>query len=133
MRYRGALGWLIGMAVMLAAPGVALAAAVTNTNDSGQGSLRQAILDSVSGDTIDFSPALNGQTITLTGGALMVMHSLTISGPGAGSLTINGGNNDSVFNIDPLVGSHSSVTISGLTITGGKGGDPAGGGTTANT
>src|SRR6188474_125310 len=38
---------------------------VTNTNDSDAGSLRQAIADAVSGDTITFSPSLSGQTITL--------------------------------------------------------------------
>src|ERR1051325_11414738 len=39
---------------------------VTNTNDSGPGSLRQAIADANSGDTIQFDPALIGQTINLT-------------------------------------------------------------------
>jgi hypothetical protein len=39
---------------------------VTNTNDSGPGSLRQAINVANQGDTIDFDPALNGQTVTLT-------------------------------------------------------------------
>ena len=61
MRYRGALGWMLGMTVMLVASGVAQAATVMNTNDSGQGSLRQAIIDSVSGGTIDFAPGVNGQ------------------------------------------------------------------------
>jgi hypothetical protein len=39
---------------------------VTNTNDSGAGSLRQAILDATSGDTINFAPSLAGQTIALS-------------------------------------------------------------------
>jgi hypothetical protein len=54
MRYRGALGWLIGLTTMLAAPGVALAATVTTTADSGAGSLRAAIAAAANGDTIDF-------------------------------------------------------------------------------
>ena len=144
MRYRGAIGWLVGLTVILAAPqpqsrprngpwslmlalpSTALAATVTTTADSGAGSLRAAIAASAAGDTINFDPSLNGQTITLTSGALMISHTLTISGPGAGDLTVNGNNLSSVFDIDTPVGSHSSVTISGLTITGGKGATPAG-------
>src|SRR5256714_13232269 len=45
---------------------------VTNTNDSGPGSLRQALADANDGDTIDFDPALNGQTIRLTGLELVI-------------------------------------------------------------
>ena len=88
MRYRGGLGWLIGLTVMLAAPAWRRPPTVTNTNDSGAGSLRAAIAAAANGDTIDFAPALNGQTITLTSGALTITQSLTISGPGAGNLTI---------------------------------------------
>src|SRR6476660_5200244 len=132
MRYRGALGWMVGLTVMLAAPGVALAATVNTTADSGAGSLREAIMNSVAGDTINFDPSLNGQTITLTSGALAIGHTLTISGPGAANLTVSGNNLNSVFGVDTPVGSNSSVTISGLTITGGKGGAPGGGGIIAN-
>jgi hypothetical protein len=45
---------------------------VTNTNDSGPGSLRQALAEANDGDTIDFDPSLNGQTITLTSAELAV-------------------------------------------------------------
>src|SRR5439155_1252176 len=38
---------------------------VTNTNDSGPGSLRQGLADANDGDTINFDPSLNGQTIAL--------------------------------------------------------------------
>ena len=38
---------------------------VTNTNDSGEGSLRQAIMDASDGDTITFHPSLEDATITL--------------------------------------------------------------------
>ncbi len=54
---------------------------VTNTNDNGAGSLRQAIADAHNGDTIDFG--VTG-TITLTTGELLVDKSITISGPGCG-------------------------------------------------
>ena len=56
---------------------------VTTTNDSGAGSLRQAIIDSLQTDTINFDSSLNGQTITLTSGQLLIDKDLTITGPGA--------------------------------------------------
>src|SRR5205814_8893646 len=61
---------------------------VTNANDSGPGSLRQALADANDGDTIQFDPALNGQTITLTSGELVVADSITISGPGPSLLAV---------------------------------------------
>ena len=63
---------------------------VTNTNDSGPGSLRQAVADSnlaPGPDTIAFS--VTG-TIRLTSGMLVVNGDLTIDGPGAGVLTVSG-------------------------------------------
>ncbi len=134
MRYRGGLGWLIGVTVMLALPGVAQATQlVTNTNDSGTGSLRAALAAATNGDTITFDSSLNGQTITLTSGPLMVTQSLTISGPGAGNLTINNTtvNGTSDFDIEIMPVANSSVTISGLTITGGHARDIGGGGISA--
>jgi hypothetical protein len=109
---------LLGVTLVLAVPAVAQAATVTNTNDSGAGSLRAAIAASASGDTIDFAPALNGQTIILSSGRLVIDKALTISGPGTGGLTISGGHNDAVFDVHAS-SSADNVTISGLTITGG--------------
>jgi CSLREA domain-containing protein len=100
---------------------------VTNANDSGPGSLRDAITFAGSGTTIDFSPALNGQTIGLTSGALIVPHGVTISGPGASQLTINGNNADTVFDIE-APDQLDEVTISGLTLTGGASSGSSGGG-----
>ncbi len=54
---------------------------VTDNHDSGPGSLRQAILDAHSGDTVTFAPSLRGQVITLTSGELTVSKNLTIDGP----------------------------------------------------
>src|SRR5579871_6328332 len=45
---------------------------VTSPLDAGAGTLRQAILDARGGDTIDFSAALRGRTITLTSGELAI-------------------------------------------------------------
>ncbi|MBV9008921.1 MAG: hypothetical protein JO354_07115, partial [Verrucomicrobia bacterium] len=86
---------------------------VTNTNDSGPGSLRQAILDAADGGTINFS--VTG-TITLTSGELLINKSLTISGPGQSQLTISGNNASRVFAIG--AGAYD-VSFSGLTVANG--------------
>lgn len=85
---------------------------VTNTNDSGAGSLRQAIADATSGQSIGFS--VTG-TITLTSGELVINKNLSITGPGAGSLAISGNDASRVFSIS----GSAVVTIDGLTITNG--------------
>ena len=85
---------------------------VTNTNDSGPGSLRQALADANDGDVIGF--AVTG-TIGLTSGELLVAKNITISGPGAENLAVNGNSQSRVFHI----ASGQTVTISGLTITNG--------------
>ena len=95
---------------------------VTNTDDSGSGSLRQAIADASSGDTIKFAHNLRGQTITLTSGELEISQGITIDGPGADELAVSGDDSSRVFQIDP----GADVTISGLTITDGLASDGAG-------
>jgi hypothetical protein len=101
---------------------------VTNNLDSGAGSLRAAIKNANSGDTIAFASSLNGQTITLTSGELAISQSLDIEGPGASILAISGNNASRVFDISqnqkPV-----TVTIAGLTIENGLcSGDNGGGG-----
>jgi hypothetical protein len=85
-----------------------------NANDSG--SIRFAInhLDS-SPNTITFSPSLAGQTITLTGGELLISHSTTITGLGADQLAISGNNSSRVFDV-----TGGTVAIDGLTIEDGS-------------
>src|SRR4029079_8818494 len=61
---------------------------VTNTNDSGPGSLRQALIDVPDGGTVQFSAALNGQTITLTTAELVISKSIYVIGPGPALLTV---------------------------------------------
>jgi hypothetical protein len=94
---------------------------VTNTNDSGPGSLRQALADANDGDTITFAVT---DTIGLTSGELLVNSSSTISGPGANNLAVNGNGKSRVFH----VASGKTATMSGLTITNGNSGSDAGGG-----
>jgi hypothetical protein len=85
---------------------------VTNTNDSGAGSLRQAIADANDGDTIDFG--VTG-TITLTTDWLLVEKSITISGPGSNNLAVDSNHARRAF----YIGWGRTVTISGLAITNG--------------
>ena len=54
---------------------------VTNNLDSGPGSLRLAVHDAHSGDTVKFASGLRDETITLTSGELDVSQNLTIAGP----------------------------------------------------
>lgn len=62
---------------------------VTNANDSGPGSLRQAINDVASGGAIYFGPSFTTpQTITLSGGSLLIDKNLSINGPGPEYLTL---------------------------------------------
>jgi fibronectin-binding autotransporter adhesin len=88
---------------------------VTNDSDSGSGSLRQALASSVAGETIQFARSAYG-TITLSSGPLVVASSVTIDGPGATNLTING--NDAFQ--DLRVQAAVTARVSGLTITGGE-------------
>ncbi len=97
---------------------------VTNTNDSGTGSLRAAIAIAnagVSGETIKFASNLAGGTIHLTSGQLQITNSMAITGLGANQLTIDGGWDgvlgDSVGSRIFNVSSGTNVVISGLTLT----------------
>ena len=94
---------------------------VTNTNDSGSGSLRDALASANDGDTIDATGV--SDTILLTSGELQINHNVTINGPGAGNLAINGNATYRVFE-----NFASNVTISGFAITNGHPADNNGGG-----
>jgi hypothetical protein len=88
---------------------------VTNTNDSDPGSLRDALAVANDGDTID-ATAISG-TILLTSGELQIFtDGVTIKGPGAGTLAVNGNGSSRVFENFAL----GYITISGFTITNGR-------------
>ena len=100
--------------VLAANPAHANTFTVNNTNDSGAGSLRQAITDANSNpgdDTINISAT---GTINLQS-ALPSLTSMEINGPGASQLTVrrDQGGNYTVFSI------FQNVTINGLTISNG--------------
>ncbi|MFY9824168.1 MAG: choice-of-anchor Q domain-containing protein [Thermoanaerobaculia bacterium] len=119
----------LGMGFGLGTPAEAATFTVTNLNDSGAGSLRQAISDANNAagpDVVTFQAGLTG-TITLTTGQLYVSDSVNIQGPGQAVVTVNANNASRVFYVyssDALI----DVTISGLTLTGGL--DSRGGGIT---
>lgn len=117
-------------AALLAAPVSATAATITVTTSSdvapGQCTLRKAIVAANTdaftdgcpagspgpgGDTIQFTAGVGG-TILAGSPLPVVVGNLAVVGPGAGALTISGGDAVSLFQIEePAV-----VTISGLTI-----------------
>ncbi|HYX31257.1 MAG TPA: Ig-like domain repeat protein, partial [Pyrinomonadaceae bacterium] len=100
---------------------------VTNSNDSGAGSLRDTILHACTGATLTFDMSAGHVTnaINLTTAELVIDKSLVIQGPRADALTIerNAASQFRVFNITTAV----SATISGLTIANGNGGFQGGG------
>jgi hypothetical protein len=109
----------VGAALGASATAQAADFTVTNLNDAGPGSLRQAILDSnaaAGADRVLFQSGLTG-TITLTTGQLVPSDSVQILGPGPGSLTISGNGASRILYSYPL--STTAVTVSGLTLTNG--------------
>lgn len=95
---------------------------VTNTNDSGPGSLRQAIADVDPGGTVNFNiPGPGLKNIILAApNFLHVNKPMTINGPGKELVRIL--SNQDVFRIqDADTHARFSVTISGLTISQGSG------------
>jgi hypothetical protein len=114
-------------ALLLSAADMSAAAlTVTNGNDHGPGSLRQAILDASSGDTINFAPSVT--TVNLTTGELVVDKNLTIAGPGADRLTIRRSTNaPDAFRIFHITSSTVTVFIFRLTISNGLGVDDGAG------
>jgi hypothetical protein len=100
-------------------PAMAGTITVSTTNDSGGGSLRDAISTASAGDTIDFS--VTG-TILLTSGELLINKNLTILGPGASNLIVSGNNASGVFRI-----SAENVNISSITIQEGSTASDGGG------
>ncbi|HQR12317.1 MAG TPA: right-handed parallel beta-helix repeat-containing protein, partial [Casimicrobiaceae bacterium] len=101
---------------------------VTNTNDAGAGSLRAAVAlanGAAPPNVITFDPGVTG-TIVLNSGTIIINAGpLTILGPGAGVLTIDGNANDRIFLVadtgsttcPALTGPNDFlVTISGLTL-----------------
>ena len=95
---------------------------VTNSNDTGTGSLRQAIADICPGGTINFASSLAGQTITLAS-ELGIYKNLIVDGSAlatpitiSGDTDHNGVGNVRVFTVNQDV----NVTLINLTIANGR-------------
>jgi hypothetical protein len=89
---------------------------VINNNNSGPGSLRQALTENNNlggGNTIYFASNLTG-TITLSGAELTITAPTIIAGPGADKLTVSGNNSVRVFTV-----LRGPAQINGLTISDG--------------
>ena len=89
--------------------------AVTSCDDSGPGTLRDAVTNAVTGDVIDLT-GLSCSTISLTTGAMSTTaDDLTIQGPGAAALAVDAGRLSGVINHYGV----GTLTIDGLTLTNG--------------
>jgi hypothetical protein len=99
--------------------------AVTNTADSGAGSLRAALASAANGDMID-ATGVSG-TITLTSGELSITNGVSINCPGRANLAIDGNFPNTTNRVFQITNA-TTVSISGLTITNGNNHDGGGGG-----
>lgn len=119
---------MLGVGLLLAPAAMAASWEVVNNHDAGSGSLRDAITranNSPGADTISFAPQVTG-VITLTSSELSITDAVTILGPGAELLAVDGSGIDwstphSVFAIQWPGGAtpRVAVAISGLGIHGG--------------
>src|SRR5438067_238679 len=126
---------LVGLSLMLARPPVVRAATIWTVNSSGDPgdanlndgicetapgnrvcTLRAAIQQAASGDTINFAAGLT--TINLMRAELVINKNLTINGPGANLLSVQR-NSAGNFRIFDIASDNFNVTISGLTISNG--------------
>ncbi|MEQ9371577.1 MAG: putative Ig domain-containing protein [Coleofasciculus chthonoplastes F3-SA18-01] len=91
---------------------------VTNTQDNGAGSLREALTLAQSGDTIKFSSSIAGDTITLTTGQLEISpgKDITIDGADAPGLTISGNNQSRIFYVNSNQDFNASLTLRNLNL-----------------
>jgi hypothetical protein len=100
---------------------------VTNLNNSGPGSLRQAIIDANAAPGPDIIQFGVTGTIVMSGGAMQIAGPLSIVGPGSANLTIDGNLTNRIFTIgvnfpacpaaDP---SDYLVSISGVRLINGR-------------
>jgi hypothetical protein len=110
--------------LVLAGGATASAQVVTNSADSGPGTLRSAITNAASGAVITFDPSLSGATITL-GNTLTINTNLTIDASALpGGLQINGNGSVEIFNVASTT---ITVFLNSLTITNGYGSESGGG------
>ncbi len=89
---------------------------VTNSADSGAGTLRNLVASASPGDTITFASDLAGQTVLLTSGEITLTKNLTIDGSALASpVQLNGNHSSRIFTINSGV----TNTLKSLCITNG--------------
>jgi hypothetical protein len=116
-------GLVVAVSLLASAQGASGAdrITVTSTNDSGPGSLRQAIADANPGDRIRIPPG----RFKLTTGQLLVDVRVRIKGAGARKTVVDGNDASRIFDINSA---GSGSVISRLTIQNGNAGQDDGGG-----
>jgi hypothetical protein len=120
-----ALALLLG-----ASPAAATTFTVTNGTDHDPGSLRAA-MDAAEADTTDPVDQINFTytgNIDLTAALPQVTTSMSINGPGAGTVTVRRGSGTGFRLFEPQPDLGATITIQGLTISGAQASGATGGG-----
>ncbi len=93
-------------------------AVVTSVADSGPGTLRDAVSNSMNAAIITFAPGLSGQTIVLTNGQIELSNSITINAAAlANGMRIDGNGQSRIFQVD----GGTFAELNSLTLTNGGG------------
>ncbi|MBY0530058.1 MAG: hypothetical protein K2P51_07735 [Rhabdochlamydiaceae bacterium] len=72
---------------------------VTSLDDSGSGTLRDAIMNAQNGDTIDFDSSLSGTILLESALPTITLDDITILGPSDNSITIDGNSQYRIFTV----------------------------------
>jgi len=88
---------------------------VSNTNNNGSGSLRDAIVCAADGATIQFANHLVNDVVFLTGEVIDINKNLNIIGPNGASVFVNGSYVPRIFKVNSGV----QLTLSGIHLVGG--------------
>ena len=119
---------LVGAAIAAASPLAGAATfTVTNLNDAGAGSLRDAIgqANAAAGaDTIQFLGSLSG-TIPLAS-EIAITDTLHVAGPGVSTIKVDGNLGTRLFKVQHAGGSAITATFSGMTLANGHAPDEGG-------
>jgi len=109
------IGFVFGMFLWGNSAHAAINIVTTNADDGSSGTLRQIILNSNPGDTINFDASLSGSTILLTNGQILLTNNMTIDASALPlGIQINGNKHSEVFEV-----TNSTVVLNSLTITNG--------------
>ena len=110
------LAGVLGILTFSAIPAQAATQVVSNCNDSGHGSLRQAVRDAPAGGAVTFVAPLGCLHIVLTSGPIDFTSDLSVEGPDLSELSVSGNDASQVF----VVAAGATVNISGLTVEDGS-------------